>query len=65
MKPGWKTTEFWGKIALQIFALWGGVKGFVSPDKAVAISAILESLYGIGRNVVKLNGGDLPDIPKP
>jgi len=23
VKPGWKTTEFWGKIAMQVFTIWG------------------------------------------
>ena len=63
VKPGWKTTEFWGKVALQVFAIYGTVSGFLPPDKAMAGMAILEGVYMIARVIVKAKGGSLPDIP--
>jgi hypothetical protein len=63
VKPGWQTTEFWGKVAVQVFMLFGAAKGFLSPDKAALIAAVLESVYGIARSVVKYKGGTLPDVP--
>lgn len=52
-KPGWKTTEFWGKLAVQVMTLWGAVQGFVPPKYAVIVSAGLEGVYNLGRVVVK------------
>jgi hypothetical protein len=62
-KPGWKTTEFWGKIAIQIFTLWSAGKGFVAPEKAVLITSLLEGVYTLARSIVKYKGGTLPDVP--
>lgn len=52
-KPGWKTTEFWGKLGVQVMTLWGAVSGFVPPKYAVVISASLEAIYQITRTVSK------------
>lgn len=52
-KSGWKTTEFYGKIVLQLVTLWSAVKGFVPPQYAITIGASLEALYGIYRTVAK------------
>lgn len=62
-KPGWQTTEFWGKVAIQVFTVVGAVKGFIAPEKAALISSVLEGIYGIARSVVKFKGGSLPEIP--
>lgn len=64
-KPGWKTTEFWGKIAIQSLSIAGMTQGFLSPDKATLIIGVLEGIYSIGRAIVKYKGGTLPDIPCP
>lgn len=53
VKPGWKTTEFWGKIAVQVMSIWGMAKGFVPPQYAIIGTVGLEALYNIGRIVVK------------
>ena len=61
MKAGIKTTEFWGKIFVQVIALAGALKGVLDPELATLIVAVLEGLYGIFRSVVKYKGGNLPD----
>lgn len=52
-KPGWKTTEFWGKIGLQVMTLWGAVKGFIPGNYAIIIGTSLEAVYTICRTVAK------------
>ena len=52
-KPGWKTTEFWGKVGVQVMALWGAVQGFLPPKTAVVIGVGLEAVYTICRTVAK------------
>jgi len=63
VKPGWKTTEFWGKVAMQLFTIWGMAKGLVTPDKAVFVTTLLEGVYALARAIVKFKGGSLPDVP--
>lgn len=53
VKPGWKTTEFWGKIAVQAMTLFAAVKGFLPPQYAALGTIGLEAIYNIGRTVVK------------
>jgi len=65
VKPGWQTTEFWGKVAVQVFGILGAVKGFLPPTTATLIIGILEGIYTIGRSFVKAKGSDLPDVPQP
>lgn len=62
VKPGWKTTEFWGKVAVQVFGVVGAIKGFLPVNLATLIVAGLEGVYSIARAVVKFKGGDLPDV---
>lgn len=61
--PGWKTTEFWGKVAVQIFTVYSMVSGLIPADKAAIILGIMEATYGLARAIVKAKGGALPDIP--
>ena len=61
--PGWKTTEFWGKVAVQLFTVYGMVSGLLPADKAALILGLMESIYGVARAIVKIKGGTLPDIP--
>ena len=53
IKSGWKTTEFWGKIVLQLIALLSAFRGLVNPEHAVIIGSLLEFLYGCQRALVK------------
>lgn len=52
--PGWKTTEFWGKVVVQVGVLWGAVQGFVPPKYAAIITMGGESIYIIARTVLKM-----------
>jgi len=63
-KSGYKTTEFWGKIAVQVFTLWSAMQGFIAPEKAALITTVLEGVYTIARGIVKSKGGSLPEIPR-
>jgi hypothetical protein len=53
MKPGYKTTEFWGKVVLQLITIIGALKGTIDPDTATTATSILEGIYAIGRSVSK------------
>lgn len=55
IKSGWKTTEFWGKVALQAAAIWTAVGGFVPPKYAVIVVAVAEGLYGGIRGILKIS----------
>jgi len=52
-KPGYKTTEFWLQVALQIGNLWGAVSGFVPAKYSVIIATIGAAVYNIGQIVLK------------
>jgi len=52
-KPGYKTTEFWGKIIIQAITVLSSVQGLVSPKWAVTITSVMEVLYGIQRALTK------------
>ena len=54
IKSGWKTTEFWGKIATQATVLWGAVSGFVPPKYAAIVVVVAEGIYTIARTVLKV-----------
>lgn len=66
VKPGWKTSEFWGKVFIQaliLFSMSGSVE--LSPEVAeqygLQLIAGLEGAYIAGRNIVKsmsTKGGD-------
>ncbi len=64
MKAGIKTTEFWGKVAIQILAVVGAISGVIGEDKAIMIAGALEGLYSIARAIVKYKGGNLPPLPQ-
>ena len=54
IKSGWKTTEFWGKVSLQLVILYNTLTGHDIPqDIAVALLVSLEGLYVAGRSAVK------------
>lgn len=53
-KPGWQTTEFWGKTLIQIVVLYNALSAKDIPiETATAIVAALEGIYVAGRSVVK------------
>lgn len=54
IKTGWKTSEFWGKVALQAGTTWAAVGGFVPPKYAAIVVASAEIIYGGIRGVLKM-----------
>lgn len=54
LKSGWKTTEFWGKVAIQAAAIWASIGQFVPAKWGVAIVAGGEAMYMVIRGVLKL-----------
>jgi hypothetical protein len=54
LKPGWKTTEFWGKTIIQLIVVFNALSAKDIPlETATAIVASLEGIYIAGRSVVK------------
>ena len=54
IKSGWKTTEFWGKVAAQAVAIWAAVGQFVPPKYAAIIVVAAEGVYTIARTGLKI-----------
>lgn len=54
IKSGWKTSEFWGKVATQATMIWGAIGGFVPPKYAIIVVAVAEGIYTIARTVLKV-----------
>lgn len=54
IKDGWKTSEFWGKVAAQAGIIWAAVGGFVPPKYAAIIVAAAEICYGGVRGALKM-----------
>lgn len=55
IKSGWKTSEFWSKVAAQAATIWAAVGGFVPAKYAIVVVAVAESIYTIARTVLKMN----------
>lgn len=62
MKPGYKTTEFWGKTALQAAVLIAALSSHLSPKWAALAGALSEGLYALSRGWAK---GSVPVVPAP
>lgn len=54
IKSGWKTSEFWGKIAVQAATIWAAVGGFVPPKYAAIVVVAGEGIYTIARTLLKI-----------
>lgn len=54
IKSGWRTSEFYSKIAAQAVVIWGAVGGFVPPKYAAIIVVVAEGTYTIARTVLKI-----------
>jgi hypothetical protein len=53
MKPGWKTTEFWATLVLDLGAV-AAAAGDVLPDKYAALAAtVATAAYAISRGLAK------------
>ena len=65
VKPGWKTTEFWGKLILQALTILSLLGGMLDAHTVAYLTFGLEVVYMILRNVQKaiMGSTDLPDRP--
>lgn len=55
VKPGQRTTEFWGKTVCQVLTILATLKPEleINPETGLAIVAGLEGLYTIARSIIK------------
>lgn len=64
MTEGMKTSEFWGKIVVQVMTVITALSGMIGDEWAVLIVSVLEGLYIIGRSIVKKTKGvDIGPLP--
>jgi len=52
-KPGYKSTEFWATIALNLATLLATIQGAVSPKVAAVVGLFSTSLYVVARTLAK------------
>lgn len=64
---GIKTTEFALTIIVNIAGIVGSLSGVISASWALLVLAVINSVYGILRTVVKINDPSyvVPDLPAP
>lgn len=55
VKPGYKTTEFWGTIVFHVANLALFVLGTIDATWAVTASGIVQSVYNIARGMAKMH----------
>ncbi len=65
MKPGLRTTEFWGTVAVNLAAFLTAENGSLPTKWGVVISAASAALYALSRGWAKSGGGDLPPTTPP
>lgn len=53
MKPGYKTTEFWGVVVTAALTVANTGLGLGLPDDAITTLAALASSYAVGRGLAK------------
>lgn len=53
MKPGVKTTEFLGAVAVAVGSCVASFEGDLSPRWAALASAVVAGLYAVGRGLAK------------
>ena len=53
MKPGYKTTEFWGAILLAAITWLDQIQGSLPSKYAAIVSGIIAAGYAIGRGLAK------------
>jgi hypothetical protein len=52
-KAGWKTTEFWVTVVINLISVVGVLKGILPAQTAAIILAVLDGLYGVLRTLIK------------
>ena len=64
IKDGIKTTEWWGKVIVQVIAIVGMFQNIIPAEHALALVAVLEGIYNIMRTLVKVfQKKELPPLP--
>ena len=65
VKPGIKTTEFALTIIANIFTIFLAFKGMLPANVAAIVIAAINSVYGLGRSLVKIYDPlyNVPDLP--
>jgi hypothetical protein len=53
IKPGYKTTEFWGTVFFHLANLALFILGTIDATWAVTASGIVQSVYNIARGISK------------
>jgi hypothetical protein len=53
IKPGYKTTEFWGTLVFHLANVALFVLGTIDATWAVTASGIVQSVYSIARGIAK------------
>jgi uncharacterized membrane protein HdeD (DUF308 family) len=61
MKPGIKTTEFWLSVIAIVGMFVPTLLGFLSPELAAVVSAIIVGAYSIARGIAKLTTTTIDD----
>jgi hypothetical protein len=56
VKPGYKTTEFWGAVIVGAAAWIASLQGALPERYAVYASAAVAGLYAVGRGLAKIGG---------
>lgn len=55
IKPGWKSTEFWGKTVMQVIVLLNMYTGFkMDPKLGLEIVSAIEVAYTTWRSLIKI-----------
>lgn len=64
MKPGYKTTEFYGSVAASVGSLAASIAGGLPPKYAAIVTSVSVGAYTLSRGIAKFNtvaetaGGD-------
>ena len=58
MKPGIKTTEYWGKNLTQIFTVILMLLKVIEPELCAKVVAFVEAVYAVSRGIAKKNSYD-------
>lgn len=58
MKPGYKTTEFWGKLLLQAGVVLTALNGALDPKWAASAAAASECCYALARGLTKATSAE-------
>lgn len=53
MKPGWKTTEFWATVALNVGAISAALAQVLPAKWAAVVGAVSVAAYNVSRGLTK------------